>query len=267
MGTVLPMADATGRFLALVEGDDVRLDEGAMLIAAHAHPDLDVDGELARLDDVAAGCPESGDLTALRQYLFNDLGFRGNEEDYSDPRNSYLSDVLDRRVGIPITLSVVMMEVGRRVGVPLEGVGLPGHFLVRHEATPPLLIDPFNGGHPLTLEDCEGLVRHLYGDRIAFTPSLLAPVDNASILARMLNNLRQIFQRSGDAVSAAWVLRLRAGIPGTQPRELGELATAQAALGRYEEAAGTLERLAVALDEEEGEKAMAHAQLLRSRLN
>lgn len=261
------MADATGRFLALVESEDVRLDEGAMLIAAHAYPDLDVDSQLIRLDELAAACPAPGDLAALRAHLFGGVGFRGNESDYSDPRNSYLSDVLDRRVGIPITLSVLMIEVGRRLGVPLAGVGLPGHFLVRHEAVPPLLIDPFNGGHSLSLEDCESLVRHLYGDRIAFTPSLLAPVDNASILARMLNNLRQIFQRSGDAASAAWVLRLRAGIPGTQPRELGELATAQAALGRYEEAAGTLERLATTLPSVEGEKAAAHAQLLRSRLN
>jgi len=259
------MADATARFLALVEGDDVRLDEGAMLIAAHAYPDLDVDEQVARIDELAAGCP--GDLAGLRQYLFSEVGLRGNDEEYSDPRNSYLNDVLDRRVGIPITLSVLTIEVGRRVGVPLAGVGLPGHFLVRHEAVPPLLLDPYNGGHSLSLEDCEGLVRHLYGDRVPFTPSLLAPVDSRAILARMLNNLRQLFQRRGDAASAAWVLRLRAGIPGTQPRELGELATAQAALGRFEEAAATLERLAGALPTVEQEKAEAHAQLLRSRLN
>lgn len=259
------MADATARFLALVEGDDVRLDEGAMLIAAHAYPDLDVDAQVARIDELASRCP--GDLAGLRQYLFDELGLKGNEQEYNDPRNSYLNDVLDRRVGIPITLSVLTIEVGRRVGVPLAGVGLPGHFLVRHEAVPPLLLDPFNGGHSLSLEDCEGLVRHLYGDRVAFTPSLLAPVDNRAILARMLNNLRQIFQRRGDAASAAWVLRLRAGIPGTEPRELGELATAQAALGRFEEAAATLSRLAASLPSAESDKAEAHAQLLRSRLN
>lgn len=259
------MADATGRFLALVEGEDVRLDEGAMLIAAHAYPALDVEEQLARIDSLALECPD--DLTGLRRYLFEDCGFRGNDEDYSDPRNSYLNDVLDRRVGIPISLSVLTIEVGRRVGIPLAGVGLPGHFLVRHDAVPPLLLDPFNGGHSLSIEDCEGLVRHLYGDRVEFTPALLSPVDNRAILARMLNNLRQVFQRRGDAPSAAWALRLRAGIPGTQPRELGELATAQAALGRFEEAAATLERLATALPAPEQEKAEAHAQLLRSRLN
>jgi regulator of sirC expression with transglutaminase-like and TPR domain len=263
------MADITARFLALVEGEDVRLDEGAMLIAAHASAaqdvTLDVDAQVARLDDLAELCPPG--LDGLRSYLFGDLGFKGNESDYSDPRNSYLNEVLDRRMGIPITLCVVAIEVGRRIGVPLAGVGLPGHFLVRHEGVPPVLLDPFNGGLSLSVEDCEALMARLYADRIVFTPSLLAPIDNRAILARMLNNLRQVFQRSGDAASAAWVLRLRAGIPGTKPRELGELATAQAALGRWEEAAGTLDRLADLLSGDEGDKARAHAGLLRSRLN
>lgn len=259
------MADATSRFLALVQSDDVPLDEGALLIAAHAYPDLDVDGEIARLDELASACPP--DLEGLRRYVFAELGFRGNEDDYHDPRNSFLNDVLDRRVGIPITLSVVAMEIGRRVGVPLAGIGLPGHFLVRHEAVPPLLLDPFNGGHSLSLEDCEDLVKRVYGDKVSFQPSLLEPVDNRMILARMLNNLRANFQTKGDSASAAWVLRLRAGIPGALPRELGELATAQAALGRYEDAALTLERLADQLSGEDESKARAHAQLLRARLN
>ena len=257
--------DPTSRFLAVVQGDDVPLDEAAMLIAAHAYPGLDVDAELKKLDALAEDCP--GDLEGLRRHLFADLGFRGNDKQYSDPRNSYLNDVLERRVGLPITLSVVAMEVGRRVGVPLVGIGLPGHFLVRHEAVPPLVLDPFNGGASLTLEDCEALVRRAYGDRVPFQPSLLEPVENRMIVARMLNNLRGVFQAKGDARSAAWVLRLRAGIPGTTPRELGELATAQAALGRYEEAAATLERLADQLAGEDAARARGHAQLLRARLN
>ncbi|HEV7886428.1 MAG TPA: transglutaminase-like domain-containing protein [Acidimicrobiales bacterium] len=259
------MDDATGRFLSLVQADDVPVDEGAMLIAAHAHPGLDVAGEVKRLDELAADCPH--DLDGLRSFLFGAGGFRGNDDAYGDPRNSYLNEVLDRRIGIPITLSVVAMEVGRRVGVPLVGIGLPGHFLVRHEAVPPLLLDPFNGGQSLSLEECHELVRRAYGESVPFQPSLLAPVDNRMILARMLNNLRSSFQASGDSAGSAWVLRLRAGIPGTLPRELGELATAQAALGRYEEAATTLERLADQLSGEEEGKARAHAQLLRSRLN
>lgn len=259
------MADATSRFLALVQGDHVPLDEGALLIAAHAYPDLDIEAEKERLDELASACPP--DLDSLRHYLFAELGFRGNEDDYHDPRNSFLNDVLDRRVGIPISLAVVAMEVGRRVGVPLAGIGLPGHFLIRHEAVPPLLLDPFNGGHSLSLEDCESLVKRVYGEKVSFQPSLLEPVDNRMILARMLNNLRQNYQALGDSASSSWVLRLRAGIPGTLPRELGELATAQAALGRYDEAALTLERLADQLSGEDESKARAHAQLLRARLN
>jgi regulator of sirC expression with transglutaminase-like and TPR domain len=258
-------AEHTGRFLALVQGDDVPLDEGAFLIAAHAYPDLDVAAECKRLDELASACPP--DLDGLRRYLFQELGFRGNEDDYGDPRNSFLNDVLDRRLGIPITLSVVAMEIGRRLDVPLAGIGLPGHFLIRHEAVPPLLLDPFNGGHSLSLEDCEALVKRVYGDGVKFQPALLTPVDNTMILARMLNNLRQVFTASNDSPATAWVLRLRAGIPGTEPRELGEIATAQAALGRYDEAAVTLERLADQLHGEDEAKARAHAQLLRARLN
>lgn len=259
------MSDATSRFLALVQGDDPPLDEGALLIAAHAYPDLDVDAELKVLDDLAAGCPD--DLAGLRRYLFDELGFHGNEADYADPRNSFLNDVVARRVGIPITLSVLVMEVGRRVGVPFTGIGLPGHFLVRHEAVPPLLLDPFGRGRSLTLEDCAGLVKRLYGDAIGFEPSLLATVSNRLILTRMLNNLRSVYQARSDAAGSSWVLRLRAAMPGTTPRELGELATAQAALGRYEEAAETLETLAAQLPDAESAKALGHAQLLRARLN
>lgn len=259
------MGDATSRFLALVEAGDAPLDEGAFLIAAHAYPGLDVEAELRRLDALADDCP--GDLAGVRRYLFDQLGFRGNDTAYGDPRNSFLNDVLDRRLGIPITLSVLAIEVGRRVGVPLVGIGLPGHFLVRHDAVPPLILDPFNRGQSLTLEDCETLLKRAYGDRVPFQPSLLAPVDNNMILARMLNNLRGIYQARGDAASASWVLRLRAGIAGTQPRELGELATAQAALGRFEEAATTLERLAGQLAGEDADRARSHAQLLRARLN
>jgi regulator of sirC expression with transglutaminase-like and TPR domain len=259
------VTDPAGRFLELVQQDDPPLDEGALLIAAHAYPDLDVSAGLAALDDLAAGCPP--DLDGLRRYLFEDVGFRGNEDDYGDPRNSYLNDVLDRRTGIPITLSVVVMEVGRRVGVPFAGIGLPGHFLVRHGAVPPLLLDPFNRGRSLTLEDCAALMQKIYGDAVRFEPSLLAAVDHRMILIRMLDNLRAVFQAKGDAAASAWVLRLRAGIPGTKPRELGELATAQAALGRYDEAATTLERLAEQLPEQEAAKAKGHADLLRARLN
>jgi hypothetical protein len=118
--------DVTERFRALVHGPEVSLplDEAALLIAAHAEPGLDLDAELARLDELAAGVANPT-LDGLRRHLFGELGFRGADHDYDDPRNSYLHVVVERRVGIPISLSVLLMEVGRRIGVPLAGCPCP----------------------------------------------------------------------------------------------------------------------------------------------
>src|SRR5438067_2212591 len=139
--------NASARFAELVQGDEdtIPLDETALLIAAHAYPDLDVAAELARLDAIAARCP--GDELDVRH-------------EYYDPRNSFLNEVLDRRLGIPITLSLVTMEVGRRIGVPLLGVGMPGHFLVRYG---PVVVDPFTGGRKLTEDDCRQLLSGTLG--------------------------------------------------------------------------------------------------------
>ncbi|HMC70976.1 MAG TPA: transglutaminase-like domain-containing protein, partial [Mycobacteriales bacterium] len=130
MGTVAQV-DATERFVEVVAGREpaLPLDEIAFLIAAHAHGGLDVDAQLTRLDELADQVRDPT-LDGLRRLLFRDLGFTGNEGDYYDARNSFLDDVLDRRTGIPISLAVLTMEVGRRVGVPLAGVSMPGHFLL-----------------------------------------------------------------------------------------------------------------------------------------
>jgi regulator of sirC expression with transglutaminase-like and TPR domain len=223
----------TERFRRLVEGPEeaLALDEGALLIGAHARPDLDVDAYLDRLDELAGGCPEAT-VDGVVGHLFHHLGFRGNTEDYGDPRNSYLDQVLDRRLGIPITLAVLLIEVGRRVGVPFSGIGLPGHFVVRHEGVPRVLLDPFEGGRTLTAEDCEERVRRIYGEALAFEPAMLTPVGRRAILARMLANLKQRFTITGDAVGAEWAIRLRTLIPDVGDTELAELAGAQAAIGR-----------------------------------
>lgn len=244
----------------------LRLDEAALLIAAHAHPELDVDARLAQLDELAAGCP-SATVDGVVGHLFGTLGFRGNVDDYGDPRNSFLDDVLDRRLGIPITLSVVLMEVGRRLGVSFVGIGLPGHFVVRHEGVPRVLLDPFEGGRRLSPEDCAEHVRRIYGDALSFEPSMLAPVGPRAVLARMLANLKQRFTMEGDAVDAEWVIRLRTLIPDVGEQELGELAGAQAAIGRFRAAAETLEGWAERLPEGDAAKAVARARQLRARLN
>ncbi len=260
--------DATARFAQLVGGPEteIRLDEGALLIAAHAYPGLDLAGQQGRLDEVAASCADGG-LDGLRRHLFEVLGFRGNTRRYADPRNSFLNDVLDRRTGIPIALAVVTMEVGRRVGLQLQGVGMPGHFLVRHDADPPTLIDPFGGGRLLGERECEGLFRKVHGAYAPFDPSLLTTAGPRAILTRMLANLRHLYQSTGDARALGWVLELRMSIPASSPYELADVASAQAALGRFAEAAHTLETVADLLPDEDVERARAHAGLLRSRLN
>ncbi len=259
--------EATARFAELVGGPeaDLPLDEAALLIAAHAYPGLDVARQQARLDEVADGCLDASP-EGLRRHLFDTLGFRGNTNRYADPRNSFLNDVLDRRTGIPISLAVMTMEVGRRVGVGLEGVGMPGHFLVRHRGDPSVLIDPF-GGRVVDVDESEELFRSVHGPDAPFDSSLLAAVGPRAILTRMLANLRHLYQSAGDARSLGWVLELRTSIPASSPYELADVASAQATMGRFAQAAGTLETIADLLPDEDVERARAHAKLLRSRLN
>lgn len=208
------------RFAELVRGPDasIPLDEVALSIAAHAHPDVDVAKNLALLDELAEGCP-APTLDALIAYLFQSGRFSGNTADYYDPRNSFLHEVLDRRVGIPITLSVVALEVGRRIGVPLAGVGLPGHFLLRDKVDDTVFVDPFHRGRFLNAADCQKLHSALAGDAGRWDPSYLDAVSRRSIVLRLLNNLKAIYLRRADVNSLGWVLKLRAAVPGVSKQQ------------------------------------------------
>jgi len=253
----------TERFEKLVAGDDdaVPLDEAALLIAAHAYPELDVAAELGRLDALADRCP-GDELDVLLEYLFGECGFTGNRLEYYDPRNSFLNEVVRRRLGIPITLAVVAIEVGRRVGLPLLGVGMPGHFLVRYG---PVLVDPFTGGRRLSEADCRTLLAANGG--VELDPSYLAPVGPRAILARMLANLKQVYLQTSDARSLEWVVALRTVIPGVDPAELAQLSRIRVNLGKFAEAADALERLAAISDPAQTERIQMRARLLRARLN
>jgi regulator of sirC expression with transglutaminase-like and TPR domain len=236
---------------------------GRPLIAAQARPELDIGVELGRLDELAGGCPE-GTLDGVARHLFVDLGFRGNTEQYQDPDNSYLDQVLRRRVGIPITLSVLTMEVGRRLGIGLDGVGMPGHFLIRHRADPGTFLDPFGGGRRLDADGCRALFTTLGGS--GWEDSYLAPVGSRAILTRMLLNLQGLFLPA-NLRSAAWVLHLRLAIPGLAlPDRLG-LARALGSLGRFGSAAAELDRVADELPDEEAVLVRAEATALRARAN
>jgi regulator of sirC expression with transglutaminase-like and TPR domain len=183
--------DPLGAFrdLARMSADSVDLGRGALLIAQIEHPDLDPDRQLKRLDDLAARVGRA-DVHQLRRFLFEDEGFAGNADDYYDPRNSCLNDVLDRRLGIPITLSVLAIEVGRRLGVAVHGVGLPGHFMA---AAGGVLFDPFNAGAVVSRTDAESVVARVLGRPVPLEEGHFAPVPKPQILLRMLANLRGVY--------------------------------------------------------------------------
>lgn len=258
--------DPTAGFAELVHGPEAHLplDRAALLIAAHAQPDLDVDAELAALDELAARCP-TPTFDGWRRYLFDDLGYTGNVEDYYDPANSFLHEVRRRRTGLPIALSVLGMEVARRVGVGVDGVGMPGHFLLRRRGEP-VWVDPFLGGRVLDREGCEERFRTVNGPGTPFLPSYLEPTGPLAILARILLNLRGIYAQRGDLGALTWVYELRLLMPGTSQLERRDLARVLGSTGQFVDAAESLEELAETLPDA-ADSLRAEAQALRARLN
>ncbi|HSE03936.1 MAG TPA: transglutaminase-like domain-containing protein [Methylomirabilota bacterium] len=192
-------------FARAVERPDDRIDlaRAALLIAAAEHPGLSVDDHVARLTALAQAAEPArraadalGRLHRLREFLFEELGFAGDHDDYFDPRNSHLNEVLDRRLGIPITLSLVLIEVGRRLDLEMEGIGLPGHFITgARVAGEQVLLDPFNRGALLTIESCRELVGRALGRPVRLAPEHFAPVSNRQFLTRMLANLKGVYWR------------------------------------------------------------------------
>jgi regulator of sirC expression with transglutaminase-like and TPR domain len=255
----------TERFISLVHRPEAELalDEAALLLAAHAEPELDVTRQLRRLDALAARIREPS-ATGVTNLLFGELGLRGNDEDYGDPRNSFLDQVLDRGLGIPISLAVLTMEVGRRVGVTFQGVGLPGNFLLRSEG---VLLDPYRAAMPLEVDDAELLFRATHSPAVNFSPSMLAPTGPRAILGRMLANLRNSYAERGDVGALAWVARLRVAIPGLRRAERADLARLLVNVGQFAEAGAVLEQLAGSAVDEESLRLRARASLLRARLN
>jgi regulator of sirC expression with transglutaminase-like and TPR domain len=265
------LIDPTARFVALVQvpEDEIALDEGALLIAAHAHDGLDIPARRAQLDALAETVREQS-ADGVADVLFSSGAFAGNTVDYYDPANSYLDDVLDRRLGIPITLSVLMIEVARRVDVALHGVGMPGHFLVGVTPTDddddPGWYDPFHGGERLAYDDCVALFGRMQGDAARFEPEYLDPTGARSILDRMLANLQQTLLIRSPA-AAAWPTRLRLELPGLAPARRGELASVLGRLGRFSEAAAQYEAVASETRGRESDAAALAAARLRARAN
>ena len=190
------------RDIAALDEDSIPLDRASLIMASEEYPDLDIRAYLRRLDTLAARAEviigEDRDpvnaIEGINQVLFVQEGLRGNDEDYYDPRNSYLNEVLDRRLGIPISLSVIFMEIARRIGFSISGLGFPGHFLVKHVLNErDIIIDPFNFGRILTLNDCQELLDKIYSGTVSMNASLLQPLGRRAILTRMLYNLKGIY--------------------------------------------------------------------------
>jgi regulator of sirC expression with transglutaminase-like and TPR domain len=217
----------------LSQTPDAPLDvaELALELARDEYADLDIDAYLSELTGMAHEAKQyirgglEAQVTGFCRYLFHEMGFRGNSQDYYDPRNSYLNQVLERRTGIPISLSAVAMAIGSRAGLNVVGLGLPGHFAVKVVGEEgEVIFDPFHGGRLLTPESCEQLVEQVTGAPFQATAENLKAVQLGPMVHRMLSNLKAVYLRTEDFSRAIRIIeRLRQLDPGdpTQERDLG----------------------------------------------
>lgn len=259
----MDVEDAVARFTRLVSEPDPPLDVAMLVIAAGADPGLDEARWLGELDRLAAGIDS---VDGLLRRLFVDEAFAGNVEDYYDPRNSLLHRVLVRRLGIPISLAIVCMEVGRRAGVALEGVGMPGHFLLRPAGTVDRFIDPFAAGALLDVEGCRTLYRASTGSASGFDPELLTSTPVPAMLVRVLQNLRGAYRMRRRAGDLERVLRMRVALPGVTTADLVELGSAMGQQGRWRDGARLLD-VAATTRPADAELLARAARALRANLN
>jgi len=229
--------------------DEIDLGRAALAVAAEEYPGLRMRGYLDRLDalargieDASTGGDEMGILATLIDRLGRLEGFRGNREDYGDPRNSFLNEVLERRVGIPLSLSLVYVLVGKRVGLSIAGVAFPGHFLSRCDLDEGFVVlDAFDGGKQLSLDDCQRLLHSIQRDAL-FERDMLEPASNRSILFRMLANLKGACLRVGEGQRALRALERMLVLAPAHPGLLRDRGLLLFELDRPDEAMRDLER-------------------------
>jgi regulator of sirC expression with transglutaminase-like and TPR domain len=237
-----------GRELRLPEAE-LGLDRAALYLAGEACPSLEPQRYLEQLDALAAQVREIAGPAAgpealvqgLHHHIFETLAFTGNPADYYNPDNSYLNRVLDTRAGIPITLSVLYMEVARRLGVECRGIGLPGHFVVRVEPLD-LYLDPFHGGLLLSAGDCRRLVQDMFGPSAPWRDEFLTPYTKRDILFRMLTNLKQIFLGNREYHRAVTTLEQMTLVHPDAPPPYKELGWCHLRLEQPQRALECLER-------------------------
>lgn len=219
----MDLIEITSQFASVMDvpSEEIDLVRAALLVAATEYPSLNIEYELHSLDALASGIAARIDdepdplfkINTLSEYLFDELEFKGAKDDYYDPRNSFLNQVLNRRSGIPISLSLIYIEVGKRLGMPLFGIGLPGHFLVGHSDVSDLYVDPYNRGILLTTSECAARLRENGEDSMKWDPKYLSPVTSRDFMARMIRNLKGIYikQETYDKalIMVDWLIRLQ----------------------------------------------------------
>jgi regulator of sirC expression with transglutaminase-like and TPR domain len=236
------VAEAFGSLVGRqVEDERIPLARAALTIARTEYPGLGFDPYLRRLEELArrvkARLPRVADpgetIAALNHVLFVEEGFRGNRENYYDPRNSFLNQVLDRKLGIPITLALVYMEVARRAGFPLFGVGMPGHFLLKHYDVDgrETLIDAFDNGAVLTARECQHRLDQIYSGQLPLQPEFLLSVSRRQMLTRILNNLKNVYMSARNFRKALEVVDLICAIYPRSPEDVKQRALLRYSVG------------------------------------
>lgn len=234
--------------LAVEPQAPIDLAEAALLIARDEYPQLEVVSYLREIENLAddsqryLGRSFDEQISGLCYFLFHEIGFRGNQQHYYDPRNSFLNQVIDRLTGIPITLSLVVMAVGERLGLRIQGIALPGHFIAMAEQQGERIVfDPYHQGVRLSAADCERLVRHSAGVEMHLTLAQLEPASPAAIVTRVLNNLKGCYLRRGDFPRAIRVIQRLCQVAPQDHVQLRDLGTCWMRMGRPGRAIDPLE--------------------------
>lgn len=267
----------TGLVRSEIEDERIDLLRAALAFARIEYPHLDSERYVRRVEELARRVgdhihhiDEPADCIAgLNRVLFQEEMFRGNTVSYYDARNSFLNDVLDRRLGIPITLALLYMEVGARAGFPLFGVGMPGHFLVKHYdvSGSSILIDAFDRGAVVTEEDCRKKINTIYSGQVDLQPHFLSTVTRRQMLTRMLNNLRTIYLSQRDFRRAVQVVDLLLAIYPRSPEDMKQRAALRYNLGDNRGAVADFEEyIKMAPDAEDVEEVRHTALALRRHI-
>lgn len=257
--------DYTLTLLACDPATKLDVAEIALCLAREEYTDVDVDGYLGELAAMAhdvrprlrGGLPAR--VKALSRFLFHEMGFRGNTQAYYDPRNSYFNQVLDRRTGIPLTLSLVALSVGVRAGLTVEGVPLPGHFIARAvEGDEVVLFDPFHGGRLLTPPQCSKLVEQVTGEPFEATADALGPAPTVLMLVRLLTNLKAIYLRDADFTRSLRIIKRLMQLLPNDPYQVRDLGAAMLHAGQPGKAVLHLERFLKLVPDAEDNDAVQH---------